>query len=250
MSHPEDNGHAYPPHERPSRDHREWDHYEKQDPYQRYEEDRRSSPPRGRYRENSPKRSMYHEPKPEWDDRRRSHDYDYEDRRREERYEPSPRHGDPSRHGEPPRRDQSRHGDPSRHGEIPRHGEPPQHMDTNLSRYRGMDYMEPNDPHAMGRGGPQRDQYGMPSDRAPPHGGRSDPQPVNDMNQPFDPRLGKGKCMVCGMTCFDIIQGLYSLSRRRLINIGVPVINLRRSSDRLRFIMGIPIPVRRRLLPE
>ena len=46
------------------------------------------------------------------------------------------------------------------------------------------------------------------------------------------------------------ILGLYSLRRRRLISIGIPIINLRRSSDRLRFIMGIPIPVRRRLLSE
>ena len=45
-------------------------------------------------------------------------------------------------------------------------------------------------------------------------------------------------------------QGLYSLRRRRLISIGIPIINLRRSSDRLRSIMGIPIPVRRRLLSE
>ena len=44
-------------------------------------------------------------------------------------------------------------------------------------------------------------------------------------------------------------QGLYSL-RRILISIGIPIINLRRSSDRLRFIMGIPTPVRRRLLSE
>ena len=43
------------------------------------------------------------------------------------------------------------------------------------------------------------------------------------------------------------ILGLYSLSRRRLISIGIPNINLRRSSDRLRFIMGIPIPVRAHL---
>ena len=46
------------------------------------------------------------------------------------------------------------------------------------------------------------------------------------------------------------ILGLYSLRRRRLISIGIPIINLRWSSDRLRFIMGIPIPVRRRLLSE
>ena len=36
----------------------------------------------------------------------------------------------------------------------------------------------------------------------------------------------------------------------RLISIGIPIINLRRSSDHLRFIIGIPIPVRRRLLIE
>ena len=38
--------------------------------------------------------------------------------------------------------------------------------------------------------------------------------------------------------------GLYSLRRRRLISIGIPIINLRRSSDHLRFSIGIPIPVR------
>ena len=38
--------------------------------------------------------------------------------------------------------------------------------------------------------------------------------------------------------------GLYSLRRRHLISIGIPIINLRRSSDRLRFIIGIPILVR------
>ena len=37
------------------------------------------------------------------------------------------------------------------------------------------------------------------------------------------------------------LQGLYSLRRRRLTSIGIPMINLRRSDDRLRFIMGIPI---------
>ena len=47
-----------------------------------------------------------------------------------------------------------------------------------------------------------------------------------------------------------IVLGLYSLRKHRLISIGIPIINLRRSSDRLRFIMGIPIPVRRRLLSE
>ena len=36
-----------------------------------------------------------------------------------------------------------------------------------------------------------------------------------------------------------------SKERHRLIGIGIPIINLRRSDDRLRFIMGIPIPIRR-----
>ena len=46
------------------------------------------------------------------------------------------------------------------------------------------------------------------------------------------------------------VLGLYSLRRRRLISIRIPIINPRRSSDRLRFIMGIPIPVRQRRLRE
>ena len=46
------------------------------------------------------------------------------------------------------------------------------------------------------------------------------------------------------------LQGLNSLKRRRLTGIGIPIINLRRSDDRLRFIMGIPILIRRRLLSE
>ena len=57
-----------------------------------------------------------------------------------------------------------------------------------------------------------------------------------------------------GQTVMTVVHssphGLYSLRRRRLISIGIPIINLRRSSDRLRFIMGIPIPVRRRLFSE
>ena len=43
-------------------------------------------------------------------------------------------------------------------------------------------------------------------------------------------------------------QGLYSLTRRCLTGIGIPIINLRRSDARLRFIMGIPILISRRLL--
>ena len=48
----------------------------------------------------------------------------------------------------------------------------------------------------------------------------------------------------------DNIQGLYSLRRCRLISIGIPIINMRRSSDHLRFVMGIPIHIRRCLLSE
>ena len=57
-------------------------------------------------------------------------------------------------------------------------------------------------------------------------------------------------CTRWGITVREVTLGLYSLRRRRLISIGIPIINLRRSSDRFRFIMGIPIPVRRRLLSE
>ena len=42
------------------------------------------------------------------------------------------------------------------------------------------------------------------------------------------------------------LQALHSPRRHRLIGIRIPSINLRRSSDRLMFIMGIPIPVTRR----
>ena len=45
-------------------------------------------------------------------------------------------------------------------------------------------------------------------------------------------------------------QGLYLLRGHRLIGIRIPIINLKRSSDRLRFIMGILIHVRRRLFGE
>ena len=49
---------------------------------------------------------------------------------------------------------------------------------------------------------------------------------------------------------FNKIQVLYSLKRHRLIGIGIPIINLRRSSDRIKFVFGIPIPVSRCLLSE
>ena len=48
----------------------------------------------------------------------------------------------------------------------------------------------------------------------------------------------------------DIGQVLYSLRRPHLIGIGIPIINLRRSSDRFRFMMGIHIPVRQRLFSQ
>ena len=41
---------------------------------------------------------------------------------------------------------------------------------------------------------------------------------------------------------------IFTKKSRRLIGIGIHIINLRRSDDRHRFIMGIPIPTRRRLL--
>ena len=40
-------------------------------------------------------------------------------------------------------------------------------------------------------------------------------------------------------------QSLYSLRRRLLMGIRMPIINLRRSDDRLRFIMGIPIQIKK-----
>ena len=43
---------------------------------------------------------------------------------------------------------------------------------------------------------------------------------------------------------------LYSLRRRRLTGIGIPIINLRWSDNRIRFKMGIPILIRRCLLIE
>ena len=43
---------------------------------------------------------------------------------------------------------------------------------------------------------------------------------------------------------------LYSLKIHRLIGIGIPIRNLMRSSDGLRFIMGFPILVRRRRFSE
>ena len=46
------------------------------------------------------------------------------------------------------------------------------------------------------------------------------------------------------------IQGFYSLRRYSLIGIGIPIINLGRSANRLLFIIGIPIHVKRCLLSE
>ena len=47
-----------------------------------------------------------------------------------------------------------------------------------------------------------------------------------------------------------LAQGLYSLNRLHLTGIWIPIRNLRRSDDRLRFIMGIPILIRRSLRSE
>ena len=44
--------------------------------------------------------------------------------------------------------------------------------------------------------------------------------------------------------------GIYSLKRRRVTGIGILIINLRQSYDRLRFTMGIPIQIKRCLLSE
>ena len=41
-----------------------------------------------------------------------------------------------------------------------------------------------------------------------------------------------------------VAQSLYLLRRHRLTGIGIPIINLRRSDDRLRFTMGIPVAKR------
>ena len=43
------------------------------------------------------------------------------------------------------------------------------------------------------------------------------------------------------LTHLYVALGFYSLRRLHLTGIGIPIINLRRSDDRLRFIMGIPI---------
>ena len=72
----------------------------------------------------------------------------------------------------------------------------------------------------------------------------------------FDPQISLAKLQsrqTRGLWFFKsqiFSQGLYSLKRRRLTGIGIPIINLRRSDDRLRFIMGTPILIRRRLLSE
>ena len=56
-------------------------------------------------------------------------------------------------------------------------------------------------------------------------------------------------CLEKGTVCFTsstflclVQMDLYSLKRRRLISIGIYIINPRRCDDRLRFIKGIPIP--------
>ena len=59
-------------------------------------------------------------------------------------------------------------------------------------------------------------------------------------------KLGVIPCII--KMYLHISQSLYSLRRHRLIGIRILNVNLRRSSDRHRFIMEIPIPVRRCIL--
>ena len=49
--------------------------------------------------------------------------------------------------------------------------------------------------------------------------------------------------VICS-TCHDLCtQGFNTLRRHRLIGTGIPIINIRMSSDRLKFILGFPIPI-------
>ena len=50
------------------------------------------------------------------------------------------------------------------------------------------------------------------------------------------------------LTHVEAIQGLNSLRKHHLIGKGIPIINMRWLSDCLKFILGIPIPIRRHLL--
>ena len=71
----------------------------------------------------------------------------------------------------------------------------------------------------------------------------------HDMFHIFWPLIIWLTVFICTFSTYKDL-GLYSLRRRRLTGIGIPMINLRRSSDRLRFIMGIPILIRQRLLSK
>ena len=51
----------------------------------------------------------------------------------------------------------------------------------------------------------------------------------------------------CRSIIHDIPQGLCSLRRTRLVSKGILIVNMRRSSDRLRFTTTIPIPIRQHL---
>ena len=69
---------------------------------------------------------------------------------------------------------------------------------------------------------------------------------------------GKGKklylmwihCFICLPISVTGVLGHYLLKRCRLTGIEIPIMNLRRSDDCLRFIMGIPISIRRCRLSE
>ena len=59
--------------------------------------------------------------------------------------------------------------------------------------------------------------------------------------------LAKGLLLVGHQTTIENGEGFYSLRWHRLIGIRISVINLRQSSGCLMFIIGISIPIRRRL---
>ena len=46
----------------------------------------------------------------------------------------------------------------------------------------------------------------------------------------------------------SLVLGLYSLRRRRLTGIGIPTVSWRQPNDRLKFIVEIPLPIRRCLV--
>ena len=60
----------------------------------------------------------------------------------------------------------------------------------------------------------------------------------------FEQKYPQNKLMLAMIWTCDIL-GYYSLKRRRLTDIEIPIIDQRRSDDRLRSMMGIPVPMGR-----